>query len=411
MITSAILRKTTLIVLVVLFSFPVIAQNDPNETHPMLNLLSFVPDTPEVRSAFYYADIETSVATRFGTRQYANSEEWYEFPDEQDVWQAALPHVMPIFHNNFSLMVADAGETTGINYFSIERTAWFGQDESYGLIMEGDFDTEAIVTAYKERDWELTPNDDSILVLCSNLGCEEGSVIDFTNRNTANPFGGELGRREPIALVDDYIFNAIEMDSFETMLMTRAGLHPSLGAAADVQAAVRNLNLYGSIRQAAIFNHADLIQTMLPLTIEPAARRRTLNQIQDVPVAQLLMLVDTANPFIEAGHLLLVYATQADAQIAQAALSQNLSPDSNLVLAPNGTLRQLMESRGILQPVTMIEDEMSGYFVVRVSLQNSLTIGTAHSTNGSLIPSGIQFYLFLRMVQVRDVHWFAFLHD
>jgi hypothetical protein len=127
MITNSIIRKFSLFAVLIILSLPITAQDTPTYAIPFLEMLSHVPDVPMAREQLYYADIRTAIETRPGTPQFTSMDEWYDADEEyRNWWINGLPHTL-LLMENFRHMLADGGETTGIDFFTIERTLVFGQ--------------------------------------------------------------------------------------------------------------------------------------------------------------------------------------------------------------------------------------------------------------------------------------------
>jgi hypothetical protein len=249
MITISIIRKFTLFAVLILLSLPIAAQDAAPDSIPLLEMLAHVPDTPTAREELYYADIRTAIETRPGTPQFTSVEAWNAAGDAQSWWLQGLPLAMPRFQPYLRSVISEGEDSTGINFFAIERTISYGRPPATGVILQGNFNNDAIVAAYTENGWEVERDEDGVIMLCSVEGCDSGLQTKLDQRNLANPFGGELGRVEPIALTDGFIYNSPVMTTIMGMMNVRRGDFPSLAESADVQAAVAVIAEQGLIRQ------------------------------------------------------------------------------------------------------------------------------------------------------------------
>src|SRR5690606_74600 len=136
----------------------------------------------------------------------------------------------------------------------MDRSLVFGNPPSMGNILEGDFDPAQIAEAFAARDF--TENDfNGVPVWCGAAGCENGLQTDLANRNPGNPFGGDLGRSEPLAIVSDSLLaNSASDGLVETMIGTYQGEYNSLADADDYQALAQALADQGTIVQAQFLN-------------------------------------------------------------------------------------------------------------------------------------------------------------
>ena len=412
----SIIRKLLIIALLLTFVFPVIAQDTLDDTHPMLEMLSYVPDIPMASDELYYADIRTAVATRPGTPQFASLGEWNANEDTQRNWLQALPHTLPRFSQNLRVIIDDAGTTTGLDFFTIERTLAYGLPPSNGIILEGEFDPNAIAAAYQENGWVIERDTDDLTLLCSPEGCDDGLKINVDRRNPANPFGGDFGRVEPIALLDSLIFNSADFTTVRGLLTARAGDVRTLAEKPDVQAAVLVTAGQGAIRQAAFFApetigaidarmlaRGNLTPTEVEAALEPLVERLML-----LPPYSLFMIAETADieASIQTAHVVLVYRDSDSAQQAATALENNLQPDTIESARFGLPVREVIDERGMLQPVQIIEHAATERYVVLVSLQAPL-VSANEQINGLPVMSGIPFRFFLDMVISLDTLWLA----
>jgi hypothetical protein len=414
MITNSIIRKILPFAVLILLSLPIVAQDDAPDSIPFLEMLAHVPDIPMAREELYYADIRTAIATRPGTPQFTSVEAWNAAGDAQSWWIQGLPLTMPRFQQYSRIVMSEGEDTTGINFFAIERTISYGQPPATGVILQGDFDNAAIVAAYTENGWEVERDEDGVIMLCSVEGCDSGLQTNLEQRNVANPFGGELGRVEPIAVTDGFIYNSPVMTTIMGIMNVRRGDFPSLAESADVQAAVAVIAEQGLIRQAAIFAPelvgAELDVAMLlgeRMTAEnvEAALEELRELITPLPLYSFFMVAETANlkAEIQTAHVVLVYSDNESAQAAVAALEHNLQPDGLMSVRMRRPWRTLLDERGELQ-MQVIEHAASGRYVVLVSLAAPL-VQADDSIDGLLMMSGIQFRLFMDMIFSRDTAW------
>lgn len=408
---TPIIRKLIPIALVLVAVLPVGAQDEADASHPLLELLAFVPDTEAARSELYYADIRTSAETVLGETQDSSQEAW-EALGYPDMWVGWIPDALPPFRVNLMTMIDDSGQSTGIDVTTVERTVFFGQPPATGLILQGDFDDEAIVAAFTAETHELQPRDD-VTLMCSVDGCDDGLATNPAQRNLANPFGGQLGRREPIALLDGLIFNSADIATVEAMLSAWDGNALSLADSPDYQAAVLVAAERGMMRQAAFFasetpafGDVETFIAVSPLT--QAQRDELLDRLTPLPLYSLVMLAETADldSRTQAGHVLLVYDDEANARVAIEAMQANLQPDGFISQRARRPFYDLMTERGEMT-FQVVAHEDTGRYVVLFSLQAPLVqLPQPDETTPTF--SGLQFRLFLDMVISRDTVWLAY---
>lgn len=378
-------------------------------SHPLLEMLSYISMLPE--TGVFYVDIQASVVTRTGTRVFSSKAEWQEFEEDQSAWLAALPiPVLPQF-SVIRFSIDDDLETTGFSIFDVNQIFWFGTAPYHNLLLQGDFDNQEVTNAYTQRGWEVAQDEDMYRILCSIDGCDMGHYNDFEQRNNANFFGGDLGRRQPIAIGDNWILSSPDYTVFEDMLNTNQSDSQSLAHDEMYRVAVAAIAEHGTIRQAGFFSPSHVIARArdLPLTISPEARQVHLTQVMPLPLANLVMIADTADVQnqTQAGHLVLVYDNATNALAASEALNHNVQPDSGVLsFQARNSIYSLLTNRGQLQPIEATVYDEAGYSIVVVTISDSLvTANEIEDTSGNLLASGYQFQLFQIMMQVRDTGW------
>ncbi len=251
------IRKITLMFLLsALLVMPLQAQD--SEANPLLRLLALIPNSPDARQTMIsYADYRALESIRgidTPTKQ--------DFDDRTDLggqWIAAtmgLSGGMPL--QNLFLFFEDMPDLVGFSFFDIDRTMVFGEPPSMGNILEGDFDAERIGAALSARDF--TENDfDGVPVWCGANGCENGVETDLANRNPGNPFGGDLGRSEPVGVVSDSLLvNSASDGVVRTLINTYQGEFRSLADTDDYAAIAEALADTGTIAQALFLNPQEL---------------------------------------------------------------------------------------------------------------------------------------------------------
>lgn len=408
---SQMICTLALIILLVAVVAPIDAQDDAQNDHPLLDLLAYVPDTESARAFIYYADFKTSAETVLGGSQESTRQAWEALGYPDDLWVGWLPFTLPAWGNFLLRMMEDGGQSTGFEVTSMERTLFFGQPPAQANIVQGDFDIEAIIAAYTAETHELKDRDD-VTLLCSVEGCEEGQTMHPDLVNPANPFGGQLGRREPIALLDGLILNSPDINVVEEMLRTGEGEESSLAESPDYQAAVAVATQMGALRQAVLLSpeHPSFwdFDQVIPLNV-PAEKRQILqDRVTPLPPYNLILMADIANidADTQSGLVLFVYDSEADANLAIEALQTNLSPNGLASMNTDEALHTIMTGRGDMAS-EVIADEETGRYVAVLSLQGPL-VQLPEPDETAPTFAGMQFRLFLMMLNQRDILWLIY---
>ena len=305
--------------LILLFTAPIVAQDDGSDesAHPFLEMMALVPaDVAEIETiTVSYIDIEALMDARRGVIHPTNAELFNALPRGlRDLWFANLRRIIanynPLFVN-FTNFFEDMPQTVGFEWFAIDRMMTFGTPPSVGTILAGDFDANSIRTAFENREYEATEIE-GFEVLCGPVGCENGLEIDFDGRDTSNPFGGDLGRQEPLALLDEglTLFNSPDLAVVESSLALAAG---------TADASLLDLPAYAMSTAAALDGEGELLQVLFfhPDTISVSAEGMDLPEGEALPGYELVTIVDRQEEDQQV-HMLLLYYADADNATAAA---------------------------------------------------------------------------------------------
>lgn len=407
-----------LIIVLITAVNPVMAQDDTNEVHPLLQMLSYVPDTPENRIDLYYADMKTAAETVIGESRDTISEAWESidgYPDS--IWVGWIPYAMPPpLLQYMGPMLSTLGEPAPIDITTIEYTLAFGRPPATGMILQGVFNNEAIVASYTAETHEIQSRDDDITLLCSIDGCEEGLTTNPQARDLTNIFGGFLGRQEPIALLDGLIFNSADINVVDMMLQAYDDRIPSLADSADFQAAIGIATEQGVMRQAAFYAPEPGVfvtrDSLTELNIPDGMIAEIQSNISFVPPFRLVMFAETADidTGLQKGIALLVYENEADANTALTSIRNNLQSEDLMSIAMGRTYNLIMTERGELG-FERLEHPDTGRHVVIVSIESSLVQLPDPEAEGRPELTGLQFRLFLDMTVRKDTLWMMTSRD
>lgn len=408
------IRQLIMIIMLVVVAIPITSQDDTT-THPLLELLSFVPDTTSNRTEIYYADMKVSAETAIGAPQETTRQAWESMVGYPRIWVGWIPYTLPAFSSFMFQMLDDKGQSTGFEVEIIERTLTFGTPPAVGTILQGDFDHKAIIAAYTAGSHELQTQT-GLTLLCSINGCDDGLTTNLDARNQANPFGGSLGRIEPILLLDRLILNSPDIEIVDMMIQAMGESMPTLADAGEYQAVVEVTADYGVIRQAALFSpESSLFITLEELSSFPIPTDEIdalKEQVNLLPPYQLAMIADTADIDNEtqSGVMVLVYNTETDATVALEAIQANLQADGLVSLQIRAPYYDIMTERGDLA-IEVVEHTRTGHYLVVVSLQSSLIYMPELDQEEIPEYTGLQFKLFLNMVYAPDTLWLAISDD
>jgi hypothetical protein len=295
-------------------------------------------------------------------------------------------------------------QTVGFDFFEVAQAVEFGIPPGMGQVLIGDFETDAILAAYGLRGY--TPERDVELgtLLCPADGCDTGTKQNLRGTNPANPFGGHLGRSEPIFVGDGVLLNSAVDTVVEAMAATYEGSASSLADAPEFQAIAGVLAEYPYV--SAVMAVSPLAVTTLDprmMTENPEIAERLMRGIEAEPLApyQLAAFASAADGENEYGLALLVYVNADAAQDAAAVI------DNRLATLESMRARQLyadiLSAAGTLEPAQVVTDEPTGLSVVVVRVTR--TQPTNVVVDGDIVRSHLAFNRFVQMVYGRDTNW------
>jgi hypothetical protein len=421
----AMLRRWILAISLVLLMGLSQGTTQSSDGFPLLDMLNFVPveDFYSEPNIIYYADVVTSIETRPGTPLPQTLADWEAMmaDDLDGAYISALPLTLP-GRQYLVTMIQDDGESTGLRYFDIERALWFGNPPGTRIILEGDFDTDAIVRAYTEDRHELITEDENGILLCSVNGCDDGETIDLRLSNRANLFGGEFGRVEPIYLQETRILNSPIIDNLEQMQAAAAGDIPSMASLPQVQALATVAYEQGALRQAVIVTPIPLdVAALLGFNTSPEEREALAERLglndpnAGLPPYPFFMVANTAQidegvEGVDEGHILIPYDTEADAQEAADKINEAFDPENEVLsLRESRPIAEVAAEYGDVQGAQVIYNATTQQYVVVFTITRPLPSALTAVDDGTpiLSRSGLSFQYLLDSVFSRDITWLA----
>jgi hypothetical protein len=410
--------------------FYCITLSNAQEASPIVELLSMIPDTPEVRqSIIYYADIETAIRLR-GTPPIESYEAWQALQDARDAgdavsslqrddWLNALPWSIPNAFRRALQAPELTPELMGINLFSIQQMVEVKNPPNDILILAGDFDEETIRTVYEERGY-TSQADSAFDYLCPSEGCSSGMDVDPENTQPSNLFGGELGRNQSIGLGEDILFSSPS----EALMQAMLDETPSIMDDAIFSTSVNAMLDLGEIRAATFVMDIEALRVFTE-EFEPDAGALVTfpDNLEIVPDFEALAFADTvdAENELERAAIILVYESEADAQAATDALMTNFINPDLYSFQRSITFSFWFEDNAItLVEESIYADAETGHYAARIVLESPLVrYGTISQIRGDrrevvqelpaegwqVTQSSINYYLLTYMLDRLDFGW------
>jgi hypothetical protein len=251
-----------LLILLMLLVPPALADDESDDepaAHPLAHMLALVPQTAAASSPMEIAYVDyRALEAAAGIERPAAID-----PDDDDfvVWLHAQRRMAT--GPRFLQWIIAAGDETpqvvGFSWLAVDRAMLFGAPPTHSLILGGDpdalTDVDSIDAAFAARGYESEEIDDAILWRHAE---RDGLEIDVANRNPANPFGGDLGRSEPLALLPGFLLSSPSDESVRDMLAAAADPSSSLAGRPDFAAIAEALGQDELLIQALFYSPQDL---------------------------------------------------------------------------------------------------------------------------------------------------------
>jgi hypothetical protein len=334
------------------------------EQPPLLEMLALVPAVPEAIAGtpfIGYIDYEAIEQAREGVPVFQN---WAAFNDSLEdmddsarLWMQNSMRIVtgPDFYLRYLRQYATMEDLVGFDVFDIDRALVLGQPPARGIILQGDFDAEAVTEAYVARDYATGQNNG--VVLLNRGDGEPGLTQSLQTRDVANPFGGELGRQEPIAVTDEYILNSPNDALLDAMVNAFVGYRRSLYTAPEIAAAAEAVSIgQGQLLQALFLNPLEIafpgIDPALLLTPNPdvEALLQPNSEFGPLPLYSAAVLADLQDGPNQVALIALVYSDEATARAAAEEVTQRIA-----TLTPRGddrlpSMLELTEGAQVNEP-------------------------------------------------------------
>ena len=340
-------------------------------SHPLLELLAAVPaplGRRETESLSYldYLDVRAAERAR-GAVTPGNSAEFDALTsDQQRLWFAATNRLAGLSSDFLQVFrfAPEMPQAVGFGFFDVDRLVAFGQPPLTSQLLQGRFDPDAIRTVYLTRDYAVHKIDGLDAVLLRRADGKDELEFDLENLNPANPFGGKLGRREPLALLSETLLG--QSSSWEgTLALTETfeTARPSLLDIPDYRAAAEALVHSSAAPELLVqaeflradthfFGFQEPVGATLPTSAEQSQkdpRRQHLSEYQEaLPPYTLAVLADGHHHGEQAALIALVYPTAEMARAAQGVLEKRVS----------GFVDEFGSGDGV--PATTVLDVVSG---------------------------------------------------
>lgn len=417
-------KRTTLfvvmLVLVILTSGAVAAQDDA--PHPFLQLLGAIPDNPGALEDFSYVDFRAIVAGREGAPLVTNGEEWQAMREEDSLesqlWFAAF---QAIYSGPSDLMQNIARpfemrDAIGIDPYTIDRAVTYGLPPSAVAVIQGEFDTDAITAAYTARDY-LENERSGFTLWCGNEECD-GTRTNLASRNPADPFGGALGRQQPVLIAETLVASSADIERLELQAEALAGEAPTLADNADFRAIAEAITQDGLLRQMWFVNPVNITPDSSAVVGAIAENPESASEVATreaeraenaapIPPYRLAAFADIATETEQIAVIALAYT---DAEFAEGAGEILLDRMENYVsLRTQQPLTQMLEERGVTSIETEIYETDERAVLLILLRGTQVTAEPVDEELSRLASSSMLFRLLPTMYTQRDIGWLAWI--
>ena len=224
-----------------------------------MTALGSVPDTLDLRQQLVsWIDYAALVESREGAAHPASIEALLALLDAKDpaarLWMAALNGAAS-GSGRLLRYLFDGGpewpRMVGFDFTDVRSELAFGQPPGDGIVLQGEFDPDRIGAALSARDFTST-DAGPFTLWCRSDGCDKGLEVDVAGRDPADPFGGELGRRQPLAVSEGTLLSSAAIDTVDAMLAATVDAGPSLADDGSYAAVAEAMAAEGTLIQATL---------------------------------------------------------------------------------------------------------------------------------------------------------------
>ncbi len=414
--------------LIVLGVFSVAAQDQPQ---PLLTMLARVPDTPTSRSEIFFNDRRAIEAAYPPARMPAD---WAEFMalnegDEADkelfplaVWWRVFFNIGSSQMSQYFMLSEELPGVVGFDIFQVDQELSYGQPPEETLQLAGRFDLEAVRAAFSEAGF-VQQDRAEVELWCGPQGCELGTQIDFEAVNPANPFGGKIGRKQPLIVTEDYLLSSPDFPVIENHLAVAEGKMGSLADAPEYRAAIQAVTAEGVLLQAYIWDGEILNRLSeiprLPNLLTPEQRRQLFEMLlegyETLPTYELLVFADTVTDTEQIARVALVYSDADAAKQASTILPNRIMNYTSLRV--DRLFTELLQDRGVAEPqVDVLKNTDEGKTVVMITFATPkatpdqiLALTPGNDNPPDVTAPGLVYNLLVQSAFSMDIGWLSTL--
>jgi len=399
--------------------FPARATPDAPVNHAFIDLLSHIPATAADldHNVLNYVDLWEINAARPGAA-VLHSQQDYDALSQTRTASGAL--AMAAFTGarmgDWASNLLDM-HRIGIDPFAVQRSLTYGAPPHTMLLLNGGFDGGALDKAFTGRGFtqaDLTNTAKGTTLWCGSQGCAQGDLMDLNALDQANPFGGSLGRHEPIALVQPtlqaaatpgYLFGSSDYALVRAQVDAAQGNGLTLLNVPDYSALAESIAAQGIVVQAQFIDPVvvsgsnNLPAILSGITPTPGTLTAPL------PPYTRAVFAHAVKGDVQLTLVALAYDRAADAQTAVQMLPARIAVYRSYRY--NQPFATLYGDRGAKLDAPTVYTGKSGKSVALLIFRSPLESSTPNAS-GVYQQSGALYALFINMLNSRDLDWLAF---
>lgn len=375
-------------VLLVALTLVAQAQDDTPDFHPLIEMMLLVPAEVDTPNYTDYSALANAGSTSLTVENF--EADVLESETNGTLWIDRSVRLSTGLDLGFLIVGApQMPETVGFDFAAIERTMTYNFPPAQGVVLAGDFDTEAVTAAHLNRDYVETTVA-GVPAVCGNQACDDGLTPDLGGRAQGNIFDPQLGRKAPILLGDGVLLSAFAPDVVTELAQVAQRNRPALIDNPPYAAIALTLTdvelLAAELVQLQFYTLDDLPDGRTDLTqfesetayqaaLDEGTRLPPLDDLLsygDLPEYEVLALADFHDGSQQTAVLALAYGALADAEIAATELQMRLQGFSADRVA---SLNEAGLSTSISEPL-VYEDAETGYAVALVTISYPLVDDT-----------------------------------
>lgn len=393
---------------------------------PLLDMLARVPNTPVSRNEIYFNDRVAIEAAYPPARRLLS---WAEFDSldagsdfDAEVWWRVWMNQSSAPTARYLVTYNETPDLLGFDYFDITQELSYGIPPNQTLQVAGSFDLDSVRTAFGAQGFEQDSSA-SIELWCGPSGCDSGLEQNLRERNPANMFGGDLGRKWPLIIQEGVLISSPSLPVIEHHLAVLDGQNMSLADSIEYRAAAETITRQGALLQAYFMGGESLLMmsdngvvtALLGTQASPDAVRevlqRLLEDFETLPAYELLTIADVATETEQIGQVALVYSSAENAQIAADLIPRRIAAYQSLVT--NRSLSEMLQERYVEEVGTeIVEHPETGKWVLvisfatpKASAEQIIELRSDNTEAPEVTPPGIIFRMLMQAINSRDTGW------